>query len=110
MLGSSAKVCIVNTIFRSSIKNSQSCQVYIMLIFSVKMLCYLLTHSDLATPAGDCSDGALRLIGGDNPLEGRVEICINNAWGTICEDAFDRDDADVICRQLGVIHNGKTDI
>ena len=46
-------------------------------------------------------------MGGGNPLEGRVEICINNAWGTVCENAFDQDDADVICRQLGVIHNGK---
>ena len=63
--------------------------------------------SDPTTPAGDCRDGALRLMGGDNPLEGRVEICINNAWGTICDNTFDQDDADVICRQLGVIHNGK---
>ena len=39
-----------------------------------------------------------------------MEICINNAWGTVCDDTFDQDDADVICRQLGVIHNGKVDI
>ena len=71
--------------------------------------CFLLC-SDPTTPAGNCRDGALRLMGGDNPLEGRVEICINNAWGTICENTFDQDDADVICRQLGVIHNGKADI
>ena len=68
---------------------------------------YLFTPSDPTTPVGQCGDGALRLVGGDNPLEGRVEICINNAWGTICDNTFDQDDADVICRQLGVIHNGK---
>ena len=78
-------------------------------MFKCCVIC-LLTHSDLATPAGNCNDGALRLVGGDDPLEGRVEICINNAWGTICADSFDRDDADVICRQLGIIHNGKTDV
>ena len=81
-------------------------QVYLMLILLFNSELFF-THSDPATPAGDCRDGALRLMGGDNPLEGRVEICINNAWGTICDSTFDQDDADVICRQLGVIHNGK---
>ena len=81
-------------------------QVYLMLILLFNSD-YFFTHSDPTTPAGDCNDGALRLMGGDNPLEGRVEICINNAWGTICDSTFDQDDADVICRQLGVIHNGK---
>ena len=67
-------------------------------------------HADSTTPVGNCDDGALRLVGGDNPLEGRVEICINNAWGTICDSTFNQDDADVICRQLGVIHNGRMEI
>jgi len=40
-------------------------------------------------------------VGGSHPLEGRVEICINNAWGTICENAFSSQDAEVICRQIG---------
>ena len=61
---------------------------------------------DRSTLAGNCSDGALRLMGGDNPLEGRVEICINNAWGTVCDDAFGPDDAQVVCTQLGEPFNG----
>ena len=32
--------------------------------------------------------------------EGRVEICINNAWGTVCDTLFGREDATVVCRQL----------
>lgn len=32
--------------------------------------------------------------------EGRVEICINNAWGTICDTLFRRQDAGVVCEQL----------
>lgn len=48
-----------------------------------------------------CDDGALRLVGGDGYLSGRVEICFNEAWGTICDNQFDTIDSSVICGQLG---------
>lgn len=46
------------------------------------------------------------LIDGPNPLEGRVETCINNAWGTVCDNRFSTSDASVVCRQLGYRYNG----
>ena len=55
------------------------------------------------TIAGDCITGDIRVVNGSNPLEGRLEICINNAWGTVCRDSFSSDDAQVACRQLGNI-------
>ena len=68
---------------------------------------YRVISSDLSTVEADCTDGEIRLVGGRNIIEGRVEICINRAWGTICDTAFSSEDATVICTQLGEHPEGK---
>ena len=59
--------------------------------------------------SSDCSHGDIRLVNGETVYEGRVEICINKVWGTVCStnttnfwSAFKwtSKDTNVVCRQL----------
>ena len=43
-----------------------------------------------------CTEGEVRLVGGANNNEGRVEICLSNEWGTVCDQMWDTTDASVV--------------
>jgi len=47
------------------------------------------------------SGGEIRLAGGSQALEGRLEVYHNGRWGTVCDDYFNDVAASVACYQLG---------
>lgn len=65
----------------------------------MKLVCIIFVAS--------CSDGDIRLVGGDKAYEGLLEICFSQRWGTINRDGWSPDDSNVVCRQLGYSPIGK---
>ena len=57
----------------------------------------------------ECAEEAVRLVGGMNETEGRVEICYAGNWYKVCGDSYPSqmyEEARVVCKQLGYSKSG----
>ena len=75
---------------------------YMYLLFSFILIAAMSIQNN------HCSDYDIKLVDGPSANEGKLLICINRVWGTLCNDNINSTDAAVICRQLGYRAEGKT--
>ena len=65
-------------------------------------------HDFMLTGTSSCEDGDVRLVGGETEREGRVEMCYNGVWGSVCASGWDEVAANLVCSELGLeTHHGE---
>ncbi len=81
-----------------------------MMYFRLPIILLLVLDTVSADGQLLCGNGDIRLVGGQSSFEGRIEVCWNNEWGTVCDDEIDLASqevvdnfATVVCRQLGLL-------
>ena len=102
-------ICTVNLLFTfpfpfvvmwtldcASLTSFGTSTIFIQMLHLIVDLCYVTVNP---FPV-NCTLGDVRLTNGSSHLEGRVEVCFGNLWGTICHNSWDNRDAGVICKQL----------
>lgn len=97
-------IWLVNTLCNGTEESILNCPTR---SFSSEQLNLCTHNNDVGVSCQKASDGDLRILGGLNTTAGRIEVYFNNEWGTICDDYWSRNDAQVACRQLGFSAVGK---
>ena len=74
-----------------------SCIIDCLHMYTYVHLISIATETQFST----CTTGEVRVVGNDDGNEGRLEVCVNSAWGTVCSNEFGPSDAAVACEALG---------
>ena len=82
------------------------CQGAVLVFINCFLLYIILYFIDKTTIPSNCTHGSVRLVGGLKLHEGRVEVCFNSVWFHVCSTNNDRLLGDVVCKQLGFLHQG----
>ena len=80
--------------------------IHVYMGHNIYIACILRDVHVFAAPNRTCQDSSIRLANGRIPSEGRVEVCHNNHWGTVCHDNWEVAESRVVCRELGYPENG----
>ena len=59
-----------------------------------------ITYSEKNYSVTDCKDGDTRLASGLNRFQGRVEVCYNRIWGSVCSYSWTNEDGNVVHKEL----------
>lgn len=102
----SLKMCMTQNITFG--KGKIPCQCILTKFTRILFVIHLQKYNADSVPLSDYlsfltgdSDIDLRLADGGLSSEGRVEIRYNGQWGTICDDSWGQEEADVVCEHLG---------
>ena len=78
-----------------------------MRVPAIKLSYVVLTY-DSAALGFSCENGEVRLVGGSSAYDGRVEVCLDNRFTTVCDDRWwGQQEAQVVCRQLNATDGGR---
>ena len=70
-------------------------------LFQVSRLHNSSVHLSSLVVSSGCTEGGVRLAGGETVMEGRVEVCHNQIWWAVSGSSnWDFRDATVVCRHL----------
>ena len=69
---------------------------------------YLINLLIVYSHAESCTNGTVRLSGSPAKNSGRIEICIETTWTSLCDQSWDFKDVQVVCKELGYSPYGIT--